>query len=209
MVGTDAAWVSGGVIAGGASRRMGTDKRGVPVGGAPMLRRTALAVRRVSDELLVACRRDAPPDPAILAGLEARLVFDRLDDAGPLAGVEAVLAAATGDLVLVVAGDMPWVEPAVLRILVAAARDEASADAAALVTERGREPLLAVYRRRALPVATDLLDRGVRRMHALLEALAVTEVGEERWREADPRGWTPRNVNTSGDLRAPEEAGAS
>lgn len=207
MAGRDGA-VTGAVIAGGASRRMGTDKRGLSVGGAPMLRRTALAVRRVSDELLIACRREAPPDPAILAGLGARLVFDRLDDAGPLAGVEAALAGASGDLVLVVAGDMPWVEPAVLRVLVAAAREDTSAGAAALVWDRGPEPLLAVYRRDVLPVASGLLDGGVRRMHALLEALRVAEVGEARWREADPRGWAPRNVNTSDDLRAPEEPAA-
>ncbi len=193
--------VTGAVIAGGRSRRMGTDKRGLPVGGVPMLRRAVSAVAAVSDEMLVACRSETPPDPSILAGLDVRLVFDRPEDAGPLAGVEAALAAARFPLVLVLAGDMPWAEPPVLAALVAEAGRRPEAGCVALSTERGLEPLVAVYRRDvALPAATGLLDAGRFRMHGLLSAIPCAPLDAARWRPLDPEGRSARNVNEAADL---------
>ncbi len=192
--------VTGAVIAGGSGVRMGTDKRAVDVDGMPMLRRVLLAVAAVADELLVSCRRESPPPPSLLESIDLRLVFDRRPQSGPLAGVESVLAAAETDIVLVVAGDLPWVEPAALRLLVEEARSHPDADAVALGTDWGAQPLLAAYRRSALPAATRLLDGGDRRVRAFLAALRVLEVPAERWLALDPSGRSARNVNVPADL---------
>lgn len=192
--------VTGAIIAGGTSRRMGMDKRGVLVDGIPLLRRVASTLVLVADELVVACRRDSPPDPVFLLPLSPLLVYDRLPDAGPLAGVEAALAAARGELVIVVACDMPWLAADVLRLLLAEAERHPEADAVALGTERGAEPLLCVYRRRVLPTVTGLLDSGQRRMHALLDAVAMVEVPPSAWHAVDPSGRTAVNLNAPTDL---------
>lgn len=192
--------VTGAIIAGGSSRRMGVDKRGLLVQGIPLLQRVASALAVVSDELLIACRRDSPPEQALLTPLGARLVFDRLTEAGPLAGLEAALAAACGKLVVVAAADMPWIEPAVLRLLLDEARREPETDAVTIRTGRGPEPLLCVYRPRVLPTVTRLLDGDQRRMHALLAAIAVREIPPSTWRAADPSGRTAVNLNAPADL---------
>ncbi|MGH2512811.1 MAG: molybdenum cofactor guanylyltransferase [Candidatus Limnocylindrales bacterium] len=192
--------VTGAIIAGGAGRRMGIDKRGLIVEGVPLLRRVADVLAEVVDEIIVACRPESPPEPGLLAGLEVRLVFDRLVDAGPLAGLESALREARNDLVVVVAGDMPWVAPEILRLLLAEARRRPSASCVALRTERGLEPLLAVYRRSTLAQVTGLLASGQRRMHALLDALEPAEVGLEAWHRADPSGRTALNLNDPADL---------
>ena len=196
--------VTGAIIAGGTSRRMGVDKRGLLVEGIPLLRRVASALAAVSDELVVSCRRDSPPEPALLPPPGARLAFDRLAEAGPLAGVEAALAASEGELVLVVACDMPWLAPDVLRLLLGEAHRHPEADAVALRTGRGPEPLLCVYRRRVLPTVTRLLDGGERRMHALLAAIPMREVPPAAWRVADPGGRTAVNLNVPTDLTGPD-----
>jgi molybdopterin-guanine dinucleotide biosynthesis protein A len=171
---------------------MGSDKRLVVVDGEPMLRRVAATVGSVADELLVVVSPDRPLPPALLAGLDARAVTDRRSDAGPLAGIEAGLLEASADQVLVVAGDLPWVEAGLLRSLVGGL---AGADAAAAVGDHGPEPLLAAYRRDpALAAATRLLDAGERRARALLDELTVTTVADS--------GGSTRNVNEPADLLA-------
>jgi molybdopterin-guanine dinucleotide biosynthesis protein A len=185
-----AAEVTGIVLAGGASRRMGTDKRLVLVDGEPMLRRVATAVASVADELLVVVAPNRPIPPFLLESLDARVVTDGRPDAGPLAGMEAGLLEAAADRVLVVAGDLPWVEPELLRSLVGGLT---GADAAMAEGRRGPEPLLAAYRRgQALAAATRLLDAGERRARALLHELTIATV-------ADPGG-SSRNVNEPADL---------
>jgi molybdenum cofactor guanylyltransferase len=174
---------------------MGTDKRLLPVDGEPMLRRVAGTVSAVTDDLIVVVTEDRPLPPGLLEGLSARVVADRRPDAGPLAGLEAGLDAARGDLVLAVAGDMPWLEAPTLDGLLDRLA-AGGADAVAVATGGALEPLLAAYRRGpALAAATALLDGGERRARALLETLLVATV-------EDPGGRSAANVNTPADLAA-------
>jgi molybdopterin-guanine dinucleotide biosynthesis protein A len=187
-----AARVTGIVLAGGAGRRMGTDKRLVLVDGEPMLRRVADAVASVADELLVVVAPERPIPAGLLDGVPARLALDRRADAGPLAGMEAGLLEASADHVLVVAGDLPWLDAGLLRALLARL-DEAEAVAAE--GRDGPEPLLAAYRRDpALDAATGLLDAGERRARALLDELSHVTVADT--------GASTRNVNEPADLLA-------
>jgi molybdopterin-guanine dinucleotide biosynthesis protein A len=193
--------VTGAVLAGGASRRMGRDKRLLHVDGVPMARRAADALYGVCDELLIVVSARMPLDPNLFAGLRWRSTRDRRADAGPLAGLEAGLVEARHDLVLVVGADAPWLSPSLLRHLARrlAASDQTT-DAVAVGGERGPEPLLACYRRRVLATVTDLLDRGERRAGALLDTCTVEIVPPEEWRRFDPAGASLRNVNRPADL---------
>ncbi len=181
------------VLAGGASRRMGTDKRLVLIDGEPMLHRVTRIVAEATDEVILAVSEAHPLPPGIL-DVAARTVVDRRPDSGPLAGLEAALAASAHSLTLVAAADMPWIEADTLRALLERL-DRTDADAVAVATDRGPQPLLAAYRReRTLEAATRLLDAGELRMRALLDALAVESV------EAPER--VAVNVNAPGDLAA-------
>ena len=182
--------VTGIVLAGGLSRRMGSDKRLVVVDGEPMLRRVLSTVASVADELLVVVAPDRPLPPGLLDGFDVRVETDRRADAGPFAGIEAGLLAATADQVLVVAGDLPWVERGLLATLLAGL---ATVDAVAADGEHGPEPLLAAYwREPARAATTRLLDAGERRARMLLAELTVMTV-EDSTRST-------RNVNEPADL---------
>ena len=185
------------VIAGGAGRRMGTDKRTVLVDGIPLLVRSVSAVSRLASEVVVATTRDRPL-PIALPGV--RVVHDRVADGGPLAGIEAALAGASHELVLVVAGDMPWLQELLLELLVDRARALTTADAVAIESARGMEPLLAVYRRATLPVLTGLVEHGEHRVGRLLELLHAMAIPEEEWRRVDPKACSLVNVNRPGDV---------
>ncbi len=181
---------SGIVLAGGRSRRMGTDKRLLLIEGEPMLRRVAMAVAAVTDELIVVVAPNRPLPSGVLDGIDMRVAIDRRTDAGPLAGIEAGLLATTAGDVLVIAGDLPWLDASLMRDLLAGLE---GADAVAADAGRGPEPLLAAYRRGpALVAATRLLDAGERRARKLLNELALVTMLDS--------GASTRNVNRPVDL---------
>lgn len=184
------------VLAGGASRRMGTDKRLSPIDGIPMLQRT---LERLAPApcLVVVDPRDPPP---IQLPGHAQIVFDTRPGEGPLAAIEAGLGSTTAPIALVVGGDMPWVEPAVLALL-ADRLATTESDVACLADPHGPRPLpLALRRERTLPRVASLLDSGERRVRALLhEALAIQP---SIWLPLDPVGASLRDVDTPADLAA-------
>jgi molybdopterin-guanine dinucleotide biosynthesis protein A len=100
-----------------------------------------------------------------------RVVFDRKTSAGPMAGIEAGLAAARHDTTFVIACDMPYVTKEVAEIAVIAAR---SCDAAIPRIDGRPEPVCAAYRKSALPVIAAALDAGRRRAGDVVELMDVT-----------------------------------
>ena len=109
------------VLAGGGSRRFGRDKLVEMVDGVRMLDRTTDAVRSLAAEIVVVVGSTGGPDapPGVI------LVRDTEPDAGPLAGLAAGLAVVRANRILVVAGDMPFLEEAILAMLLAGLADPA------------------------------------------------------------------------------------
>jgi molybdopterin-guanine dinucleotide biosynthesis protein A len=190
---------SSAILAGGRSRRMGRDKARIVVGGETLLERTLSALRPICDEVMVVVAQggtppNVPPD--------VRVVVDRVPEAGPLGGLEAALAAASHDVVVVVAVDLPDLSGTVLAAQVAMAEKRPEMDVVTLRRRDagGDEPLHAVYRRAALPRVTALLATGERRMSALLAGLRVGRVSDAALRRLDPLGRSARNLNTPDEV---------
>lgn len=187
------------VLAGGASRRMGTDKRFALIDGEPLLQRV-LRMLPPTPDILVVIDPTRPLPPTFLDA-RVRPIPDIRTGAGPLAGLEAGLSAARGDTALVVAGDMPWLEPAVVELLADRLASEPGHDLACLVLDGRREPLpMACRRLPTLARATQLLDAGERRLRAILEDSRVVAIDESAWRTADPAGHSLQDIDTPADL---------
>lgn len=205
---------SGAIIAGGTSRRLGTDKRLVRVEGQTLLARSVTTLRAVVDDLHVVIASDADRDvvrtalgPANMPGPSVAIESDLRPGEGPAAGLETALAVARHEIVLVVATDHPWLSPAVLGLLLERAVNS-SAMAVALEGSRGPEPLLAVYRRDALVQVRACLDAGTRRLQDVLSTLHPTTVSSEEWRALDPQGLILEDVDSPADLRRLESRAA-
>jgi molybdopterin-guanine dinucleotide biosynthesis protein A len=180
------------LLAGGRSSRMGVDKASLEFEGRALAVRVLETLREVADDVLV-----ASGDGRRLDWLEAEQVSDAVPDAGPLSALVAGLERSRHPLVAVLAVDMPFASPRVLRLLVDRWDGE---DAVVPVTGAGIEPLHAVYAAAAAPLLRRELDRGERSLRRALSALAVREVGPEEWRAADPTGRFARNLNRPEDL---------
>jgi molybdopterin-guanine dinucleotide biosynthesis protein A len=200
MIG-DHEWIGAIVLAGGRSSRFGRDKLSEPVDGRPLLHHAIAAVRALTDEIIVVAAPYA--DPPVPEGIT--LVHDLRPFEGPLAALDAGLAASPVDRVIVVAGDMPTLVPAVLGRLIAALG--ADADAAILEVDGPRANLpLALTVEPASAAVRHLVDAGERRLGALLDVLDVLVVPSAEWRLDDPDGLTLRDIDTPADLHREGDA---
>lgn len=185
------------VLAGGQSQRMGTSKAALLINGVPLLLRV---VRRVQQALPQTFVVGSPEVQALVPGV--RVIADQRPGLGPLAGLETALAALEREPDLgaprafVVACDMPFVAPTLVRALVALAEDAAAdIDATVPRSALGLEPLHSVYARGCLPIITQQLDSGHRSLHGLLALLRVHEVPLAEFTPYDPDGLSTFNAN--------------
>ena len=171
---------------------MGRDKLLLEVGGATLVERVAGALSARCEEVILAGRGTAPPG--------VRAVGDVRPGQGPLAGMEAGLAAARHPLVFVAAGDMPFLRPGLVDHLLEVLQERGSP---AAVPDDGRRthPLCAAYSRGVLPSLSSALDGGVRGAREFLGGLdGVAYVPAAELRELGDPGLLLMNVNSPEDL---------
>ena len=131
------------------------------------------------------------------------VVSDRVAGAGPLAGLSAALARRRdAEAVVCLAGDLPFLSPALLTAL----RDHApEADALAPRPVGRAEPLCARYAVRARAVVDARLAAGQLALHELLTELSTVWLDDAALAALDPEGLSFVNLNTPDDLRRAEE----
>ncbi len=185
--------VVGLVLAGGAGRRLNKHKGLQLVGGIPIAERVLAALTPVADEVVLV------GDAAVPGGL--RQIADEQPGAGPLAAIHTGMAAATADIYLVVAWDMPFVTTALFRHLLAAAVDS---DAVVPVVGGQQHPLCAAYRRGCLPAISDAMAAGECRVISFFSEIRVRELQDDDLVQLGALDMLLFNVNTLEDLAQAE-----
>lgn len=195
--------VTGVILAGGVSRRMGENKALIQLGDDSLIGHVIRRIRPVTDELILITNT---PDEYAHLGLPMH--SDIVSDAGALGGVYTGLMTASHDAVLCVACDSPFLVPKLLTYLVSILDDY---DAVMPWTYRenptGRsgnqitlQTLCAVYSKRCLPIIELMLQESELRVHALQERASIKSISPEVWQSFDPGGISFFNINTPEDL---------
>lgn len=164
-------------------------------------------LRRVHEALASRCAEviSVGGSGAPLGGTR-RVPDERAGGQGPLAGMEAGLAAARNRLIFVAAGDLPFLPAELVGFLLE--RLEERGVCAAVPRHGGRtHPLCAAYDRRILPRVRSALDGGVRSVREFLGGLDLVYYVEEELRRFGDPDLFLMNVNSPRDLeRARREA---
>ena len=151
------------VLAGGSSRRMGKDKALLPIDGKPMIQSLIQSLAPLSGDIIVSLNdpeRQEELKQALPAGV--RVVYDERPGQGPLMGIYAGLKASETDVNLVVACDIPEIDPGFITEMRSYTGDH---DVVVSVDNEGRtNPLLAMYRRSVIPLVKKQLDEGQRKI---------------------------------------------
>ncbi len=180
--------VSVAILAGGRSRRMGQDKTALLLHGKPLLQHVVDAV--ASLKLPIQIITNAPDNHAYL-GLPMHT--DVFPGSGSIGGLYTALHYVTTDYMLCLACDAPYLQPVLLRYLIALRHDY---DAIVPVVRARRHPLVAVYSKRCLPVIHEHIERGELRITTMLDDLHTRFVEENDVRRYDPVLKSFFNANT-------------
>ena len=189
---------SAAILAGGrASRFDGRDKSALVVGGRSILDRQLSELSRLTDDILyVGPTPEGERASWARGGASIRVVPDRVQNRGPLGGLDAALAAARDSEVAVVACDMPFVTAPFLAFLVSLA---ANYDIVVPRTARGYHPLCAVYARACDTAVARRLAAGDLAMSGLLDEMRVRVVTGEELDAFGDRDHLLANVNTAAE----------
>lgn len=158
--------LTGAVLAGGQSRRMGQDKALLVLDGEPLWQRQARVLREAGAGMIGIVRQRAQAPLALPPGIS--LWPDAVIGAGPLAGLHAAFSACETDWLAVLATDMPRIDAGWFQWLGTFCRPGCGA----MVRQAaGHEPLAAIYPRAALGEVTRRLQYGQRSLQRLADAL--------------------------------------
>jgi len=180
------------ILAGGASRRMGTDK-------SQLLIERQTFTERIAETLLMVA------DSVTLVGGQASSGLLRVADLypqwGALGGLHAALAACESDWAVVVACDLPFVTAELFSFLGGMRLDH---DAVVPIQQDGRpQPLAALYRvDPCLQRATELIEAGRRRPLDLLETVNTCWVQFDQLTNLAQSERFFANINTPSDYDA-------
>ena len=189
--------VTGVILAGGKSRRMGENKALMQLGDDSLIGHVIRRMRPITDELLLVTN-----SPTEYAHLGVSMHGDIFPGAGTLGGIYTGVTHASHNAVLCVACDSPFLNPKLLTYLASILEEY---DAVMPYTHRNNtqttlQTLCAAYSKRCLPIIASMLRESELRVHALQERAHIKRVSPEVWQEFDPDGASFFNINTPEDF---------
>lgn len=180
--------VTGVILAGGRSRRMGRDKATLEIGGKPLIEGIIELFGRLFPKTLIAGDRPDLARPNLPAYADTY-------PGSALGGLHTGLVHAETPYIFVAACDMPFVDEGVIRALL---ERRGGYDVILPGTPEGLEPLIACYGQDCLPVIRRQLQTGNFRILDIYPELRMRVVGPgelpDNWRSA------LTNINTPTDL---------
>lgn len=197
-MGTTDAPVTGVILAGGRSRRMGRNKALMPLRQEPLIAHVVRQMQSVTDELLLITN-----EPDLYTSLKLPMYADILPDMGALGGIYTGLTYARNSTVICVGCDMPLLQPNLLSHLTTLLNNYDAVVPCVEAEDRSAsifQTLSAVYAKRCLPVIDSMLAGGELRVHALYDRVDTRVVQPKEWQLFDPQGLSFFNINTPEDF---------
>ena len=186
--------VSGIVLAGGLSTRMGRDKASMPWGDRTLLHTVLSKLAPVCSELIVISNI-----PRKVEEFPVSIIPDKYPQCGPLAGIHAGLLASRYDYSFVVACDMPYLDTCAAGFIIDAA---AGYDAAIPFIDGYYHPLHGVYKKSCLPLIEKMLEQGNYKVLDFYDEINLRKITDTEIARFDGELKTLLNINTPEQFKA-------
>ena len=188
--------VTGIVLAGGLSRRLGRDKAVEPIDGEPLISRVIRRLEELTDEIVVVVNNSARGGQLPLPDT-AKVAVDIYPYSGSLGGIFSGLSNAKNDWGFVVACDMPFLDSDLIARMLTLRHNH---DAIVPMLGGYPEPTHSAYSKACLPHIERRLKSNQLRIAGFFDDVRVRFLSEEEVNQYDPEHLSFFNVNTPDDL---------
>lgn len=191
--------VTGVLLAGGKSRRMGQDKALLELEGEPLFRRSLNLLHQLCGSVLISGERPDLAPPGVPA------IADTYPGSS-LGGIYTGLEAAPTAWIFVAPCDMPYPNWGIAAALLNARFIQQGVDAVVPYTECGSEPVFALYHKRCMPIVENMLREEKYRIREFLRHIPVKHLDCTQHSREGERHLL--NINTPEDLASLKKGGA-
>jgi molybdopterin-guanine dinucleotide biosynthesis protein A len=184
--------ITGAVLAGGKSSRMGRDKALLDLHGQPFIQRIVATLQRVFQSVVIISDSGQRYE-----SLGIPIYGDVFKNCGPLAGVHSALKHSTTDAVFIVSCDLPLLTPAIVQYVVGS---KIHHDVTLLATTNSVQPLCGLYNRKCLPLIEKHLKQAQYSVLRCIQEIQTVILSPAPAR-VDNAGYALMNVNTPIDYQ--------
>ena len=184
--------ITGIILSGGKSIRMGENKAFIEIEGLPIINRIHSLFKRLFQEIIVVTEQKE-----LFSSLDAKIYSDLIPNRGVLAGLYTGLFFSSFTYSFCVACDMPFLNSSVIQYLMNQIDDS---DVIVPRTEDGLQPLHAIYSKNCLEPIRKTIEEGKYKILDFYPMVKIKTIGEDEFRSYDPRMESFINVNTPNEL---------
>lgn len=180
--------ITGIILAGGKSSRMGEDKGFLKLNGKTFMSSIIAALNPIVGEIIIVSNNSE------YDVFNLKRVADSMEESGPLAGLYSGLLHSETENNIVLSCDVPLISTSVLKKLLEGAPSEA--EVIQFESEGKTMPLVAMYKKKCRHHFLKLLQTNERRLRFAIDQLDVKTITLD-----SELGKTVRNINTISELK--------
>jgi len=188
--------ITGIILAGGKSTRIGTNKPQLKIGKGHLIDRVLGTLSQFTSSILIVTAEDQI-GPVKSAAPSTRMVKDIYPGKGPLGGIYTGLMYAETSYSIVVGCDMPFLNSGLIKYLI-----DGASGFAAVAPKIGWmiQPLHAIYSKSCVPSIEALIRQDQLQIIKLFNQVNTRYITEKEIDQFDPGHLSFLNINTEGDL---------
>lgn len=183
--------ITGVILAGGKSRRMGRNKALLDLGGIYLIEKIYQTMSKLFPQVILITNT-----PDEYAFLNCRYQGDIYPGIGSIAGLHSALSTSYTDRIFVVPCDVPFLNPELITLL---CQTDHTYDAAVPLSRQGIEPLHALYHRRCLPQLELAIEQGDKKLQNFLQDIWTYFLPVSAYHHIPDAEHSFRNVNRPED----------
>jgi molybdopterin-guanine dinucleotide biosynthesis protein A len=186
--------ITGIILSGGKSVRMGENKAFIQIEGVPIIRRIYDLFNELFQEVIIVTNQKD-----LFSHFNSKIYSDLIPNKGALGGLYTGLFFSSFRYSFCVACDMPFLKKSLIQYLIENIKGE---DVIIPRTIDGLQPLHAIYSKDCLDPIRMMIDEGKEKIIDLYHLVRVKIVEENDFLSLDPRRDSFINVNTPEELRS-------
>ena len=184
--------ITGIILSGGKSIRMGENKAFIDIEGIPIINRIHTLFKRLFQEIIIVTNQKE-----LFSRLDAKIYSDLIPNCGVLAGLYTGLFFSSFSYSFCVACDMPFLNKSLIEYLINKIDDS---DVIVPKTQDGLQPLHAIYSKNCLEPIRRTIEQGKYKIIDFYPMVKLKTIREHEFRSFDPMMESFVNVNTPEEL---------